>query len=252
MRAKRCPQMFTFALVTNLLATPLIADPLKKPTSDAMLIPEMDAYFERLSADPPTDDKRRAEAMAELATWIRHRIATDGSASIVVVCTGNSRRSVLAAALGNAAALRERLNVRFYSGGTVPSAVNPRALRALTEVGFLIDLTDRKAEPGPGGEPNPVYEIRWTTDRVASGKVFEFSKLYSDPANPKSGFASIMVCDEANDACPTVAGADIRVSLPFDDPKALDGQPDEEAAYRRARDEIGRAIITILKNANRG
>ncbi|MDH4283503.1 MAG: hypothetical protein OEV36_12670, partial [Myxococcales bacterium] len=45
------------------------------------------------------------------------------------------------------------------------------------------------------------------------------------------GFAAIMTCSEADQACPAVPGAELRVSLPYDDPKKADGTPDEEAAY---------------------
>jgi hypothetical protein len=32
------------------------------------------------------------------------------------------------------------------------------------------------------------------------------TKVYSDPTNPQSSFAALMVCDEADAACPLVKG----------------------------------------------
>ena len=51
----------------------------------------------------------------------------------------------------------------------------------------------------------------------------EFSKHYGDPANPQQGFAALMVCGEADAACPFVKGAALRVSMPYLDPKIYDG-----------------------------
>ena len=55
-----------------------------------------------------------------------------------------------------------------------------------------------------------------------------------------------MVCDEADAACPVVMGAKKRISLPFSDPKAFDGKPEEAAKYSERRDDIVRFMLSTL------
>ena len=74
----------------------------------------------------------------------------------------------------------------------------------------------------------------------------EFSKRYDDPGNPQSGFAALMVCDEADAGCPTVRGASLRLSLPFADPKSYYDTPQEAARYAERRDEIGRLMFWLM------
>jgi len=40
-----------------------------------------------------------------------------------------------------------------------------------------------------------------------------------------------MTCSDADEACPFVAGAELRVPIRYDDPKAADGTPAETSAY---------------------
>ena len=56
---------------------------------------------------------------------------------ITFVCTGNSRRSILGATMGNVAAAYYGLpEVRCYSGGTAPTAFNPRTAATLSSGAF--------------------------------------------------------------------------------------------------------------------
>ena len=79
----------------------------------------------------------------------------------------------------------------------------------------------------------------------------EFSKLYAHEQNPQQDFAAILVCDEADEACPTVEGASIRIAAPYFDPKAYDGTPLEAAKYAERRDDIGRMMLSALMQARR-
>ncbi len=75
--------------------------------------------------------------------------------------------------------------------------------------------------------------------------------MYSDPANPHSGFAALMVCSEADAGCPFVKGASLRVSMPYLDPKVFDGSPFEAAKYAERRDDIGRLMLSVFVQARR-
>ncbi|NBX68365.1 MAG: hypothetical protein EBR01_05300 [Proteobacteria bacterium] len=183
--------------------------------------------------------KKIAEAIAKL-----HQPGKE--LPIVLVCTGNSRRSVMGAAMGNAsAALLEMGELKFYSGGTAPSAFNSRSIASLKEAGFEIEPTGKLAPAGSKGEENPVYLVKW--GKSNRHQMEEFSKQYSDPKNPQKDFIALMVCDDATKKCPVVPGAKYRFSIPFEDPKAFDNTPQEKDMYNTRRDELGRFMLSTLE-----
>jgi arsenate reductase len=59
-----------------------------------------------------------------------------------------------------------------------------------------------------------------------------------------------MTCTHADENCPLVAGADVRISLPYDDPKAFDNTPLEAAKYTERVHEIGREILYAFSLVN--
>lgn len=214
------------------------------------LFPEVRDYLDSLSAVAFDADESRAIAIRSVADWLRSKLQTEGKASVIIICTGNSRRSVFGAILGNTLAEYLGMQVNFKSAGTKPTAVNSRSIKALREIGFQFEPVGREATRGLSNELNPIYSVQWSAN--PSSQVLEFSKCLADPSLPKAGFAAIMVCDEASETCPLVPGAAIRVSMPFDDPRIADGQVREEVAYRKSRDEIGRVLICALVDALRG
>ena len=66
---------------------------------------------------------------------------------------------------------------------------------------------------------------------------------------PQQGFAALMVCGEADAACPFVKGAALRVSMPYLDPKIYDGGAYEAAKYAERRDDIGRLMLAVMMQA---
>lgn len=112
-------------------------------------------------------------------------------------------------------------SVKTFSGGTEISAFNERAIAACKRAGF--DIV--KVSEGT----NPVYTINYASG-VESIKAF--SRKYDDArSNPQSNFLAIMTCSQADKACPIAEGAAVRVAMPYDDPKAFDGKPQETAKY---------------------
>lgn len=184
----------------------------------------------------------------ELVKWIVKHYEPGKELGAIVMCTGNTRRSMLGATMGNVAAAYYGLpGVRFYSGGTAPDAFNPRTVATLKEIGVEIEPTGKEAARGKADAPNPIYRVCW-----AKGlETVEFSKKYTDAHNPQTGFASILVCSEADDACPVVPGARARIAVPYLDPKAFDGAPFESAKYAERRDDIGRFMLSALMQARR-
>jgi arsenate reductase (thioredoxin) len=191
------------------------------------------------------------ERSRPLVDWIVEHYQAGRALPIIVICTGNSRRSILGSTLGNVAAVYYGLpEIEFFSGGTEPSAFNRRTIAALREIGVQIEPTGNLAKPGAGGEANAIYQVRWGT--VTDGRplqTLEFSKRYDDAHNPQSGFAAILVCSEADAACPAVPGASCRIPLPFVDPKSSDDTAAESQTYASRRDEIGRVLMAALLQA---
>ena len=229
--------------------------PLSRPSHDTAiplmttaLFPELRTYCESLLISPRHSLSERHQAAAQqVGSWVRQRRDAGLTANVIVVCTGNSRRSSLGSTLGNiAAAFFGDAGVRFFSGGTAPSAFNPRTIRALQEIGVQVEESGDHAPPGPAGELNPRYLVRWGSG--ASDSIPEFSKRYDDASNPQQDFCAILVCTDADENCPVVLGASLRVSLPFEDPKEFDGLPCEPAAYAERRDQIGRAMLMMLES----
>lgn len=213
-------------------ATPQAAPPATSQPSKSTLYPELQAYVATVLAEfdqIPADRKANLEILAEYA---RTRRAAGEPVLMTFICTHNSRRSHMGQLWAAVAAAHYGIDgVQTYSGGTEATAFNPRAVAALERAGFRIAPT---TEP-----PNPRYQVRFSD---AASPQECFSKKYDDPSNPQANFAAVMTCSEADEACPMVAGAALRVSLPYVDPKGSDGTPGETAAY----DERAKQIATEM------
>ena len=189
------------------------------------------AEFDRIPAD------RRAD-LDELAGYVRTRRDAGEPVRLTFICTHNSRRSHLAQLWAAVAAEHHGLSgVETFSGGTEATAFNPRAVAALRRAGFSIDVDESAADHDPG---NPRYRVSSAESGSAS---VNFSKKYDAPPNPTADFCAVLVCSEADEACPLVKGADVRVSLPYVDPKAADGTPGEAAAYDERSRQIAREML---------
>ncbi len=223
------------------------------PATRLRLLPKVKEHADFLTTSFDMIDEPHRLAGRKLAEWIAKNYQPGRSLDVVAVCSGNSRRSMMAATMGNVAAAYYGLpEVRFFSGGTAPTALNTRAKRALGGIGIEIEPTGKEADRGEPQTANPVYRLRWGTPGETGApllETIEFSKHYTDPANPQQGFAALMVCGEADEACPVVKGAALRVSMPYLDPKIYDGSPYETAKYAERRDDIGRLMLSVMMQA---
>lgn len=165
--------------------------------------------------------------LQKIAVYVQKQINLQQNVNLVYICTHNSRRShfgQIAAAI--ASEYYNLPNVVSYSGGTEVTAFNENAIKAVEQFGFLINkLSDGK---------NPRYEVVLSKEK----SIFCFSKKYDDGENPTRHFAAIMVCTDAEQNCPFVAGADVRIATPYNDPKEFDNTPQQEAAYSERFQQI--------------
>jgi arsenate reductase (thioredoxin) len=191
-------------------------------------------------------DEPHKQAGVKLAHWIALNYEFRKPLHVTVVCTGNSRRSILGSSMGNlAAAYYGMPEIQFHSGGTAPTAFNSRTVSSLKAIGFEVEPTSGEAPRGEPRTANPVYRVRWGN----GFEVAEFSKHYGDKSNPHEGFAALMVCGDADAECLFVKGASLRVSMPYLDPKIYDDSAFESAKYAERRDDLGRLMLSVMMQA---
>ena len=135
---------------------------------------------------------------------------------VLIVCTGNSARSILGEAL-----LRHLGGdrVEACSAGTHPGTVNPLSLRVLEEAGI-------------------------STKGLRSKSVNEYLGQRFDYV--------ITVCDDARDACPVFPGVHESMHWGFPDPAKATGTDEERlAAFRSVLTGLGQRIHQFLPLAER-
>jgi protein-tyrosine phosphatase/arsenate reductase len=196
---------------------------------------EMVARAESL---PQSVAEARLDELDALAAWLAEQ-PSDAPVELMFICTHNSRRSHMGQIWAQAAAWHFGLDhVRTFSGGTEATTFNPRAVRAMQELGVAVEMVSEGS--------NPRYRVRLQGDRPA----FEvFSKKYGDEANPQKGYAAVMVCGSADAGCPIVYGSAARFSIPYVDPKVSDGTDAEQATYRERSLEIGTEAFYVMARA---
>jgi len=171
--------------------------------------------------------------LQQLVAFIERKRKAKDPISLNFICTHNSRRSHIAQLWAQAAAHYYGINnVSCFSGGTEATAFNPRAVKAMQEAGFVIEMTK--------DGNNPIYEARFAD---ATKPVIAFSKKYDDAFNHNQDFAAIMTCSHADENCPLVIGASARIALTYDDPKEFDGTPLEATKYAERVHQIGSEIF---------
>ena len=154
------------------------------------------------------------------------------------ICTHNSRRSHLFQIWAQTMAYYFNIkNVTCYSGGTEATAMFPMVVETLRLHGFQIQKLSE--------ESNPIYAIKYSENEHP---VIGFSKRLDDDCNPKSEFVAIMTCDSANEACPFVPGAEKRIPITFEDPKAFDNSPLQAEKYKERSLQIATELKYIFSN----
>lgn len=191
------------------------------------LYPAIEKYLKEAEQAIELIPVERKKVLDKIAFYISQKTDSGRKAHLVFICTHNSRRSHISQLWAAAAAAYYGVEgIITYSGGTEVTAFHVNAIKALRDAGFLIEIIK-------DGE-NPIYAVKFSDDAPA---ITSFSKKYMDTPNPSLRFAAIMTCSQADEGCPLVTGADARISLPYDDPKASDGTPEQSAVYaQRSRD----------------
>ncbi|WP_164658833.1 arsenate reductase ArsC [Tropicibacter sp. Alg240-R139] len=134
--------------------------------------------------------------------------------NILVLCTGNSARSILLESIFNT---QSASRVRAFSAGSQPSGkVHPQSLVLLGEEGHDTSAARSKSWDEFGADNAPEMDM------------------------------VITVCgSDAEETCPIWPGAPVRAHWGVEDPAAA-AEPDWDAAFRTAYDILGKRAAALL------
>ena len=140
----------------------------------------------------------------------------DGRFNVLVLCTGNSARSILGEVLFNSLG---KGKLKAYSAGSMPAGrVNPGALELLQHQGF-------------------------STEGLRSKSWDEFAL----PDAPNFDFI-FTVCDNAaGETCPIWPGKPATAHWGIPDPAHVDGDEARRAAFKRAYAQLARRIQLFME-----
>ena len=140
--------------------------------------------------------------------------------NILILCTHNSARSVMAEAMLNHWARKLGVDVRAYSAGRAPSGhINPHALAVLAEAG--IDTSGYRSKS-------------WDE--------------FAEDTAPRMRVV-ITVCDSAAaETCPYWPGSPVKVHWGYVDPSNVPGEDAEKRqAFDLTRQAIGYRMLQLLQ-----
>lgn len=195
---------------------------------------ELSKTIKSLSTYSITEDRKKS--LQPLIDFIQQKHSQHQEVRLNFICTHNSRRSHLSQIWAQTLAhYFDIKNVTCYSAGTKATALFPVVAETLKKQGFQVQqLSENK---------NPVYSVKYADDKHP---IICFSKTLDNHFNPKSGFAAIMTCDSANEACPFVPGAEKRIPITFEDPKNFDNTPQQAEKYQERSLQIATELLYVF------
>ena len=126
---------------------------------------------------------------------------------VLFLCTGNSCRSQMAE--GSLRYVNPQ-DYEAFSAGTIPAALNPKAVQVMGEIG--IDISN------------------------------QFSKSV-DQLGEQNFDIVVTVCDNAKESCPVFEGTERRIHWSFVDPAGAEGSQEQVLeVFRSVRDRIKQRI----------
>ena len=198
------------------------------------LFPEIENVITTLNFESISEDRKII--LQPLVDFIQGKVSNGQEIRLNLICTHNSRRSHLSQVWAQTAAAHYNIkNVFCYSGGTEATALFPMAAETLSKQGFQIKII---AEGN-----NPVYAIKYSEN---AHPVIGFSKTFDDDFNPQSEFAAILTCSSADQGCPFIAGAEVRIPVTFEDPKAFDNTPQQAEKYEERSVQIATEMFYVF------
>ena len=189
--------------------------------------------------ETPIDENRKS-ILSNLILYIKSKKEKKQDINLNFICTHNSRRSQFAQVWAQVAAEYYGIKASCYSGGVEVTACNKRTVLSLLRSGFEIITPEENIY-------NPRHQVSYSKNR---DEITLFSKLYNDSINPKTGFAAIMTCSDADHNCPVIIGAEKRISLNYSDPKEFDNTEIEELKYDERSMQIASELFFVFSQVD--
>jgi arsenate reductase len=178
----------------------------------------------------------RLAILKPVADYIQQKKDTGALIRLNFICTHNSRRSHLSQIWAQTMAYHFGVqNVFCYSGGTEATAMYPKVAETLQNQGFQIQQL--------AATENPVYAVKFAQNEAA---IICFSKTYQNEFNPASQYGAILTCNNADEGCPVVFGAEARFPVKYNDPKAFDNTDLQTAKYAERSLEIAQEMWWVF------
>ena len=178
----------------------------------------------------------RREILEPLIDYIREKGINGRPIRLNFICTHNSRRSHLSQVWAQVMAYHFGIDRVFsYSGGTESTALFPMVADTLRSQGFQIETIAESQ--------NPIYAIKYSVNEPS---VIGFSKKWDHAFNPQSEFAAILTCSQADEACPFIAGAEVRIPVTYEDPKRYDDTPQQAVKYAERSAQIAAEMLYVF------
>ncbi|MCH6201671.1 protein-tyrosine-phosphatase [Aquiflexum sp. LQ15W] len=201
------------------------------------LYPTLQATIEKAkSLEIPQD---RIPILQDFIAYIQKKVDTDQPVNLNFICTHNSRRSQFSQIWAKTVAAYYGIEINSFSGGVEVTAFNERAVASSKRSGFKV------TQKGVG---NPKYFVFYSDD---ADPIICFSKLYDDSANAPKGFAAVMTCSHADENCPFIPGAEARIPVRYEDPKAFDGTSEEADRYDERSLQIASEMFYVFSRISK-
>ncbi|GGX26194.1 low molecular weight phosphatase family protein [Aquimarina muelleri] len=207
-------------------------------TTQSMLFQKIENSIQNLK--PKTISDERKAVLQPLIKYIQSKVSNHQEIRINFICTHNSRRSHLSQVWAQTLAYYFNVkNIFCYSGGTENTALFPMVVETLQNSGFEIKALSEGN--------NPIYSIKYSENEHP---IIGFSKKIEDKFNPKSEFAAIMTCSQADGGCPFIAGAEERIPITFEDPKVFDNTTQQVKKYNERSLQIATELFYVFSQIN--
>jgi arsenate reductase len=200
----------------------------------SILFQEIDNLIKHLKPETILDERKAI--LHELIEFIQEKVSNNQEIRIHFICTHNSRRSHLSQVWAQTLAYYFSINNVFcYSGGTESTALFKMVAETLQNSGFKIQMLSEGN--------NPIYSIKYSENEHP---IIGFSKKLDADFNPKSKFVAIMTCSQADADCPFIAGAEKRIPINYEDPKAFDNTPQQVEKYNERSLQIATELFYVF------
>lgn len=177
--------------------------------------------------------QKRKEVLQQLIDYLNDKRAQHKEIALNFVCTHNSRRSQMSQLWAQTASDFYGIETICYSGGTEVTAFHENAIQTLASNGFKMDV---------GEGDNPKVLASWSSE----SRLAMWSKTAEDESS-NLPFAAIMTCAHADENCPVIIGAESRISIQYEDPKAFDNTALMAEKYTERSLQIGREMFYVFK-----